>query len=208
MGANWQKILTIALSLLAMTTLNCAIAKDFGVVGHSYKIEEQDIIEFIKSKLNTMDMAKLQREQENIVIKYTAEPKPVAGIVDTKEPREYLYDPSFILETDIRDNIGRIIHLAGTKINPLEHVKLGQDLVFINGNNQKQVSFALEHYKQKNEKVKIILVKGSPLNLQKKHKIWIYFDQNGSLTSKFGIKQVPAIITQDGLKLKINEVTL
>ncbi|GHT93168.1 hypothetical protein FACS1894122_07980 [Alphaproteobacteria bacterium] len=42
----------------------------------------------------------------------------------------------------------------------------------------------------------MILVKGSPLELQKRLHRDIYFDQQGILTSKFGIKHVPAIVFQ------------
>ena len=62
-------------------------------------------------------------------------------------------------------------------------------------------------YREREEKLKIILVKGEPLKLQrelKKQKIWIYFDQAGFLTQKLEIKEVPALVTQDGLRLKIS----
>ena len=44
---------------------------------------------------------------------------------------------------------------------------------------------------------KIILVKGSPLELQEKLGIPVYFDQYGTLTKRIGIKQVPAIVWQE-----------
>ena len=70
-------------------------------------------------------------------------------------------------------------------------------MLFIDGDDELQVKFALKG------QAKIILVKGSPLKLQRKEKIWIYFDQGGILTSKLGITQVPALVVQEGLQLKI-----
>ena len=64
-------------------------------------------------------------------------------------------------------------------------------------------------YKEREEKLKIILVKGEPLKLQREQreqKIWIYFDQAGFLTQKLGIKEVPALVIQDGLRLKISVI--
>jgi conjugal transfer pilus assembly protein TraW len=130
------------------------------------------------------------------------------GIINAKENKEYFFDPTFILKEDLLDHKGQLIHKAGTKVNPLEQVPLSSDLIFINGDNLKQVEFALSHYEAKASKAKIILVKGAPMKLQKEHKIWIYFDQNGILTSKFGISQVPAVVRQDKLRLKISEVVL
>ena len=54
--------------------------------------------------------------------------------------------------------------------------------------------------------MKIILVKGNILDLMKDNKTRLYFDQGGVLTGKFGIKQVPAIVLQDELKLLIREM--
>jgi conjugal transfer pilus assembly protein TraW len=207
MGANRQNISAIVVMLIIWMPF-FAFAKDFGVVGHTYNIEEQDIIKYIKSKLEQIDIAKLQEEQQQIVRTSVERPKEVAGIIDAKENREYFYDPTFILEEDIFDHVGRLIQKSGTRINPLEKISLRHDLIFINGDNLKQVEFALSYFKTKDAKATIILIKGSPIKLQKEHKIWIYFDQQGLLTGKFGITQVPAIVTQDQLQLKIREVVL
>jgi conjugal transfer pilus assembly protein TraW len=206
MGANRQNLLAIAFFLISVPML--AFAKDFGVVGHTYNIKEQDIIKYIKSKLENIDIAKLQEEQQQIVRTSVDRPMEVSGIIDAKENKEYFYDPAFILEEDIFDHVGRLIHKAGTRINPLENISLRHDLIFINGDNPKQVEFALSYFKTKDAKATIILIKGSPIKLQKEHKVWIYFDQQGLLTSKFGIVQVPAIVTQDRWQLRISEVAL
>lgn len=34
----------------------------------------------------------------------------------------------------------------------------------------------------------------------------IYYDQQGLLTRRLGIKQVPALVSQDGLRLRIDEM--
>lgn len=207
MGANRQNISAIVVMLIIWMPF-FAFAKDFGVVGYTYNIEEQDIIKYIKSKLKQIDIVKLQKEQQQIVRASVDRPKEVSGIIDAKENKEYFYDPTFILEEDIFDHIGRLIQKSGTRINPLEKIALRHDLVFINGDNPKQVEFALSYFKTKDAKATIILVKGSPVKLQKEHKIWIYFDQEGLLVNKFRIKQVPALITQDKVQLKIREIVV
>jgi conjugal transfer pilus assembly protein TraW len=216
MGRDRQDIEISKLMLMLLLIIICSIAvsryshaKDFGVVGHSYEIIEQDIIEYIKAKLESQDLEALNQEMKEKVRARISRPEPVAGIIDAKENREYYYNPTFVLAEDIRDHKGQLIHERGKAINPLLKVGLRNALIFINGDNTGQVTYALNQYKELQEKAKIILTSGSPVELQKKHQdVLIYFDQFGALTKKLGIKAVPAIVKQEGLKLKINEVVL
>jgi conjugal transfer pilus assembly protein TraW len=202
-------LLLLILLIVSIALSRYSYAKDFGVVGHSYEIIEQDIIEYIKAKLANQDLEALNEEMREKVKARLSRPEPVAGIIDAKENREYYYDPAFILEADIRDHKGQLIHAKGTEINPLSRIPLGKVLIFINGDNEKQVEYAFQQYKELQEKAKIILTRGSPLELEKAHNdVWIYFDQFGALTKKLGIKAVPALVKQEGLKLKISEVAL
>ena len=45
------------------------------------------------------------------------------------------------------------------------------------------------------------------MELDKKHKVWFYYDQNGTYTSKLNIKHVPAMVEQEGVQIKITELT-
>ena len=205
-----SKLLLMLILLIASIVVSrYSHAKDFGVVGHSYEIIEQDIIEYIKEKLASQDLEALNQEMQEKVKARLSRPEPVVGITDAKENREYYYDPTFVLEEDIRDHNDQLIHEKGKVINPLSKVGLHNVLIFINGDNVDQVEYALNQYKVQKEKAKIILTSGSPSKLQKAHKeVIIYFDQFGALTKKLGIKAVPAMVKQAGLKLKINEVAI
>jgi conjugal transfer pilus assembly protein TraW len=205
-----SKLLLMLLLILGSIVLSRhSYAKDFGFVGHSYEIIEQDIIEYIKAKLANQDLEALNQEMREKVKARISRPEPVIGVTDAKENREYYYDPTFVLEEDIRDHRGQLIHERGKSINPLSKVPLHNALIFINGDNERQVEYALNQYKELQEKAKIILTSGSPTKIQKDHNdVWIYFDQFGALINKLGIKAVPAVVKQEGLKLKINEVAL
>ena len=63
----------------------------------------------------------------------------------------------------------------------------------------------IDHY---GGKVKPILVAGSYLDLMKAWQLSVYFDQQGVLTRKFGITQVPALVSQEGMRLRIDELRL
>lgn len=206
MERDWHNFLKVILCLILLSPI--AEAKDFGIHGHTYNIKEQDIVEYIKNKLQGINLAELEEKTKEQVKKQVNIPLPVEGISKASEDKIYYYDPTYILEEDIYDHEGRLIHPQGTTINPLEKAPFKNSLIFIDGDDEEQVQFALDTYKQKDKKAKIILINGSPIELQKKHKIWIYFDQAGILTSKFGITHVPAVVSQDKLRLKIEEVKL
>jgi conjugal transfer pilus assembly protein TraW len=69
-------------------------------------------------------------------------------------------------------------------------------LLFIDGDEKAHVRWTLDKIKN-DPAAKVILVKGSPLKLQERLDRPIYFDQYGTLATKLGIKQVPAIAFQD-----------
>ena len=180
--------------------------KDFGKRGHVFKIKEESLLDFILNKLNLSEKSgkikQLQEEFKQKVIKKIKNPNQVVGISHTSEARIFYFDPIYVQEESIKDNLGNIIIESGVKINPLDHLSWGEPLIFIDGDELDQVIWA------KSQSGKIILVKGSPIELQEQHKVWFYFDQAGILTEKFGIKKVPAIIEQEGLKLRISEIKL
>ena len=56
--------------------------------------------------------------------------------------------------------------------------------------------------------VKPILIGGAPLKLMREWKREVFFDQGGVLSRKFLLQQVPAVVTQDGKRLRVDEVRL
>ena len=52
---------------------------------------------------------------------------------------------------------------------------------------------------------KIIFVKGSPIEAMTSRKRRFYFDQEGKLTSKFGIEHTPAVVRQTGRVMRVSE---
>jgi conjugal transfer pilus assembly protein TraW len=198
----------IIAALFIFIIVDKAFGKDFGVQGHRWEIAETDILEYIEKKLVAVDIEKLTEEMIKKTTERVEEPEPVSGIVDVifGKATKYYYDPSYIVPEDIYDHKGNLIYEAGYKVNPLEQVPLRERLIFINGKNEKQLEYAMRKRGEYGGMAKIILISGRPLDIQRKNKVWIYFDQQGVLTAKFGIKGVPAIVEQAGLKLRIIEV--
>jgi len=183
---------------------------DLGVIGPVYPIKEQDLIEYIKNKLAAMqksgELKTLQQQQLERAKKTINRPKPTSGITRTVKAHTFYIDPSITTDHNITDHKGRIIVMAGTKVNPFDYINMSKDLIFINGDDPDQVRWAKRMGARYHGRIKPILVNGSPIDLMKKWKRRVYFDQRGTLTKRFHIKHVPAIVSQAKKMLRIDEV--
>ncbi len=183
-----------------------AYGKDLGIYGSTFDIKEEDLLERIGTKLNTMQVSgELEKHQEHLqqrVIHTAQNPKPVSGVTRAIEDRQFFYDPSITVQEDLKTGEGRIFHKKGEKINPLDTVSLTQTLIFLDGSDTEQIDWAVD---QLGNNKKYILIRGSPFKLMERFEVPFYFDQEGRLTGRLGIKHVPASVIQEGKKLKIQE---
>ena len=193
---------------LCFTPSHALLSKDFGVHGKIAPIEEEDPLQVIQQKLKTMEeRGELEHHNRKLQQKTKAaveRPKPVEGLTRAIESRVFTYDPTYVVKEDLKDHAGRVFYKKGTRVNPLETVNLSQELLFFDGDDEEQVAFAKK--KLKDISLKLILIKGAPLALAEELKIPVYFDQNGGLTKKLGIRHVPALVTQTDLLLRIEEI--
>lgn len=205
---KWWNGLFIAAAILISPAVP---AQDLGVHGTVYEIEEEDVVAYIKRRLVEFDKnGEIKRRQEaarETVRNHVLHPEPIPGISTATENRVFYFDPTFTQKENAIDARGRIIVAAGTKINPLQYGGLTHKYVFIDARDEKQVNFVLQNFKQTMAD-KIVLTGGSWAELSKKINRQVYYDQGGYLTRRFGITKVPAIISQDGLRLKIEEKAL
>lgn len=156
-------------------------------------------------------LASIQKEVQEKVSEKAQNPARVTGVRKTTHPRRYHFDPTLTVDHDIKDHEGNLIHSKGTRLNPLDTLSWGDPLVFLDGDDENQVNWALRHY----SKAKLVLVGGKPLELSnthsvnthsvRTHRVKFYFDQGGALIKKFKIRQVPAVVSQDEKRLLIEE---
>lgn len=189
-----------------------AAAKDLGVVGETFAISEVDILQVLAKKLAAAEksgrLAQLQKEMVETSMKRAERPRPVEGVRATSKPRSWLFDPSIVVPEDYADPQGRVFAHRGDRVNPLDRMP-GYDriLVFIDGDDPRQVQRGLKTMKTMGEhRVRVILTNGAPLELMRKHKVQLFFDQEGSLVEHFGITQVPALVERKGRVLQVSEV--
>ena len=186
------------------------LANDLGVVGPTYEIVERDLIEVMKDKFRRMEKSgELARVQENYkqkVIDAVEKPRPVHGVSTTETARTFYVDPTWTLDRNVVDEQGKLLFPAGTKVNPLDYAPLTQYLLFFDQREKAQVAFARRFIEQSKARVKPILVGGEPLKLMRQWKREVFYDQGGVLSRKFLLTQSPAIVSQEGKRLRIDEI--
>lgn len=197
-------------ALCSLTLSSTGRASDHGVVGQTFPIIETDLLATIEQRLQTLQASggieRMNAEFARRVEAKVRRPAPVAGITAATQERAWAYDPTIVIEQDVRDQKGNLVAQAGQHVNPLDFVAMHQALVFVDGDNPAQMEWATAHYSDL--KAKIILVNGSPIEAMTARKRRFYFDQAGRLTEKFGIRHTPAVAEQDGKVVKLTEIKL
>lgn len=205
-----QSCLAAFCALVIATQVVLAQAEDLGVIGKTYDIAERDLIEAMKDKLRQMEktgeLAKKQDEYKNRVMSGIEHPKPIPGIQATETANTHYYDPSIVTDKDIADATGKILYPRGTRVNPLDYIGWNKYLLFVDGRDQKQLDLTKRITAASDRPVKLVLVAGEPLNLMRRWKTQVYYDQGGILTRRFAITRVPAMVRQEGRRLRIDEL--
>ncbi len=189
-----------------------ARAMDLGVIGPTYEISEPHLLQMIEQRLREKErsgeLGRLQAEARDRGIATVKNPAPVAGLRATETVRTFYFDPSFTLDRNILGPQGELLFAAGTRKNPLEVVALSRHLLFFDARDPRQVGRARQLIAIYQGRVKPILVGGSYLDLMQSWHVPVYYDQQGLLTRRLGIMQVPALVSQEGLRLRIDELAV
>jgi len=202
-----QRFLLLALLTLSSTAF--ATVYDLGVVGQTYEIAEPDMLEGFYSKLREAEangkMAEVEEQMKARFIAHANRPKGVA-LPRTQTHRVHYFDPTIVLSQDIVDHEGNVLWPSGTTVNPLDYVSMTQQWLFFDADDPEQAAWAHDYLKRYPNQVRPILTQGAVLELTEAWQIRLYFDQHGKYVEKFGIRTVPSLISQEGKKLRIDEI--
>ena len=200
----------VAIVCAALCAAAGARAESLGTIGPTYPIAEQNLLDFIMARLREKERSgELQRMEDLAKARATESirsPKPVPGLHRVQTARTFYFDPTFTVDRNITDERGSLLFPAGMKINPLDVVSLSKHLLFFDARDPRQVAKAKELIDVYQGRVKPILVGGSYLDLMKSWNRQVFYDQEGTLVRKLGITAVPAIVSQEGSRLRIDEV--
>lgn len=195
---------------MALLSSQLVHAADAGTIGPTYEIAEPHLLQMIEQRLRAKErsgeMAKLMDQARTRGMDAVRHPAPVANVHATTSARTFYVDPTYTLARNVLGSQGEMLFAAGTRFNPLDVVALSRHLLFFDARDSKQVHRASELVKLYQGKVKAILTGGSYLDLMKAWQLPVYYDQQGLLVRKLGITQVPALVSQEGRRLRVDEI--
>lgn len=191
-----------------------ASAADLGTFGEVWDVREQNLLTVIQTRLKDhfagRSQADIQKELQDRITESAMRPAPVEGIERGTKTWVRQFDPAIVSNQELADHNGTVFVRKGQRVNPFDVLPVfNQTLYFIDGDDADQVVW-MKQQKPKTPLSKIILINGSIKDSAEALDSRIYFDQGGAIVRRFGIKQVPAIITQEPGKplLRITEIGL
>jgi conjugal transfer pilus assembly protein TraW len=185
-------------------------ARDLGVQGAVFAIQERSLLDVIKEKLVAWQMThqldnKMQTLQTQFRGRLTHLPN-VSGTTPALAAGQRWFDPSIILQRPVMGENGRVLAVPGQRINPLAMVHLKNPMVFIDPSRVTERRWLLSRAHKTG--TVIIVVGGDWLALSKKLGRFVYYDQQGSLGRRLQIRHTPTIVTQVGGYLQLTEVVV
>ena len=207
-----MRLVPTLLCAAAIAASGLARAESLGTIGPTYPIGEQNLLDHIaarlKEKEQSGELRKFEQQARARATESVMSPKPIPGLHRAQTARTFYFDPTYTLDRNIVDDKGAVLFPAGTRKNPLDVVSMSKHLLFFDARDQRQVIKARELIDLYGGRVKPILVAGSYMNLMKAWQTPVYYDQEGVLVRKLGITGVPAIVSQEGAVLRIDEVVV
>jgi conjugal transfer pilus assembly protein TraW len=172
-------------------------AQDYGSFGETFPIQETNLLEYLRERLLKASSSEHELVSQKLM-QLAKEPKALK-LPNAKHDRSFLYDPTIVAKTEIKDGNGEVIIERGTKYNPLDLQRLPNQLLFFDATQAAQLAWA------KRQEGIWILVKGQPLDLEQAEERPVYFDQFGYLSGKLGIRAIPVKVFQEGQFLRVAE---
>jgi conjugal transfer pilus assembly protein TraW len=185
-------------------------AHDLGTLGPTYPIAEPHLLQMIEQRLREKErsgeLAMIAEEARARGQRAVRQPAPVEGLRPTSHPRSFWFDPSIVLAQDVVGARGERLFAAGTRANPLNVVSLSRPLLFFDARDRRQVRQAKALLDRDGGRAMPVLTGGSYLDLMAAWRTPVYYDQQGLITRRLGITQVPAFVSQEGRMLRIDEI--
>ncbi len=210
-----RKLSSIRLVLVLGLAGWCSVpaqSRDLGQLGPVYPIKEPDLLAHItatlKAKQESGELAQLADAIKARAIDKIKHPHPIENVSRTTQARTRYFDPSITVDSNVVGAKGKILIAAGTRKNPLDTVSMTRQLLFFDARDTAQVRYAKTMIDRLGQGIKPILVGGSYLDLMASWRTAVFYDQKGALVTKLGIEDVPALVYQEGKRLRIDEVVI
>jgi len=177
-----------------------SVAKDLGVFGRLYEIKEIDMRILIAKQLEEGAVKKVQDEvvksTEDFYENLTDYGLRQSSITTTKwvdltiEVNRDIQAPQKLANGSWQN---KLLVAKGTRVNPLDHVRPAQNMLFFSGDSKLQVDFAIDALKKKPYNLILVMTAGNPSKFSERIKAHVYY-ANDALLKKFHVKYVPSLV--------------
>lgn len=185
--------------------------KDFGIQGKLWESTDVSIVEIMKERAAKVDWDSKMKQVKNRFWKLQDR---FIALDRATEDKEYLVDPTVTATQDIEmpGQKGFLLR-EGESINPLEVVPMSYELYVFDASDEQQLDMARKFHKNHDSNKRLVmLITGldtedgweSYNKLVRDFRQGIYLLSH-DIQSRVKLKCVPALISQEGLKFKINE---
>lgn len=185
-----------ALVTLALASAPALAGKSV-TVGQTYPITERDVLDEIKARAGTVDWQKwMVRAPAN----YGAFES--AALPRATETRSRLFDPTYYLPDDIKDDKGKVLAPKGLPVNVYTRIKVPFRYIVIGDTPEDQTW--LREVAQPKSGDKILLAGGNVFSVRRSTSIPVHM-LDARFIERFGLQAIPSIVQQEGTQLRVNE---
>ena len=186
--------------LVALAAYAVASSQAFRAHGPLYPVAEPNLLTAIENAAaddsaagRAADVLAQARQR---AVALVAEPTPIAGLVQATKPTVRIFDPSItVLSEGIKQ-----------RINPLDHVALDGRLLLFDATEPAQNAIAINLLRRSKGRIRPILVAGKPDAIAQRLGVRTYFDQQGALSKRLAITELPALVSQQDRFLRIESL--
>lgn len=206
-----KSLLALAIAAAALPTF----AKDYGVQGNVWKITEIDVRQLLISEVSKGQWDSAKSDLKDSANKYL-ENLPKRNLPEVDVTKVAWVDPSFVLEEDIKvpykDFAGnyswRILHKAGTRVNPLDKISPSTAMLFFDGSVPAQVALVKQVLaKEPNRVVPVEAGSGNLKEVNEQIGRGV-FHADDPLVNRFEVRYLPTLVYPgSGAKRGFIEVT-
>jgi len=184
--------------------------KDFGVLGPTYQILEESIVEMIKKRLDTIDWEEKKRKA---VSRYWAN-REFIELENVKEAYKFYVDPSIEVTKDIITPEGQVIANKGDMINPLEKIGFTKTYIVFDATNILQREFVRDQIANLDADGAVAVLITTRMERSKSWKglteLEQYYEQpvyflKREIVERFGLSKVPSFIYAENKMIVVNE---
>jgi conjugal transfer pilus assembly protein TraW len=197
------KLRTDALIFAIMLLLSSSsYASVIGSAGATYPIIEKDALNEIEENVDKIDWKRHMNRMKDSLVSYR--PANLHPLSRAKEDRTFAVDLTYTLEFDIPDGNGGILYPKGYTFNPLDYASLPNILVFINGDDKKQIEWFRNSVYSGDHRVMLLLTDGSYVSLSERLQRPVFYASR-QIAERFRLQAVPSVVYQQGKTVEVKE---